>query len=221
MTLPTIAGVQSRIHTIADRPPFMIIREMAEVFGLETASLALQFKRKKDRFPEGYFFVLTPEEYRAKSRQIVETSRGNRADLEQFAFPEKGALFLLRFVTGEQADTASVMLIEAFAALREHRAGALRHEVCIDKWAYVGRSTLRQRIMAAADAGASYNDLWGRWGYSHRVLTGEIEAMRVRGYIGPMVLTPPLYVLREIEAKKAHTAVHVDDTTQLRLGLEG
>lgn len=75
--------------------------------------------------------------------------------------------------------------------------------------------------MAAAEVGDSYMDLWGRWGYSHRVLTGEIEAMRVRGYIPATALMPPLFILREIEAKKAVIAVHVEDTRQMRLGLEG
>ena len=81
MTLPTIAGVQSRIRNLPDRPPFMIIREMAEVFGLEQRNLARQFQRTKERFPEGYFFVLTPEEYREQLTKNWQTAERSRTDL--------------------------------------------------------------------------------------------------------------------------------------------
>ena len=221
MTLTTIAGVQSRIHTIDGHPPFMIIREMADALGLKADSLSKAFRRNRNKFPQGFFFVLTPEEYMKQSGQNVRTAERSRTDLEQVAFTEKGALFLLRFVTGESAEAASIMLIDAFLALRETTLLAIRHEAAIDRQEYVGKSLLRQRIMAAADAGISYVNLWGRWGYSHRVLTAEIEAMRLRGFIRPMDLTPPLYILREIEAKKAHAAVHVENTRQMRLGLGG
>lgn len=221
MTLPTIAGVQSRIYTLADRPPFMIIREMAEALGFQADSLSKAFRRNREKFPAGYFFVLTPEEYMKQSGQNVRTAERSRTDLEQFGFPEKGALFLLRFVTGDQADRASIMLIEAFADQRDTLMAAMRRELAVDRQAYINARNIRGNIEMAAREGWNFIQLQDRFGYSPKLLTMEIEAMRARGYISAMALTPPLYVLKQIEAKRAFTAVHVEDTAQLRLGLEG
>jgi hypothetical protein len=221
MALPTIAGVQARICNLTNRPPIMLADAVAEVFGTTAKRLMEQVRRNMDLFPSDFMIELTEAEFKEKSPQIAATSQGKRTDLTHYGFTEAGALMVLNVLRTAEARSAAPIVVRAFLAMREQRSDALRHERFVDKYSYVGRSALRQRIMAAADAGASYNDLWGRWGYSHRVLTGEIEAMRVRGYIGPMVLTPPLYILREIDAKKAHTALHVEDTQQLRLGLEG
>jgi hypothetical protein len=95
----------------------MIIREMAEVFGIETRNLARQFQRHKDKFPDHYYFVLTAEEYAEQLTKNWQTAERGRTDLEQYAFTEKGALFLLRFISSDQADAASILLIDAFAAM--------------------------------------------------------------------------------------------------------
>lgn len=223
MSLPTIAGVQSRIHTIADRPPFMIIREMAEVFDLEQRNLARQFQRTKDKFPAGYFFVLTPEEYREKLTTNWQTSQGSRADLEQFAFTEKGALFLLRFITGDQADACFAMLIEAFANQREAQALVLRRTAFKLESAYIGRSPMKMAIKRAAAEGWSFEQLWGWHDWPKLKLAETIEEMRALGYIPQSALFVPPYVF--IEARRvremANLKLHVDDNRQMHLGLEG
>lgn len=221
MTLPTIAGVQSRILYLPDRPAFMLAEAVAEVFGTTASNLMRQVRRNMDLFPDDFLIELTEEEYLGQLRQIGTTAERKRTDLTHFGFTEAGALMVPQILRTAEARAAAPVVIRAFLALREHRMQALSHEASIDKLEYVGKTLLRKRIMASAEAGMGYNDLWGRWGYSHRVLTAEIEAMRVRGYLGAEQLTPPLYILREIEAKKAHTAVHIEDTLQMRLGLEG
>lgn len=220
MSLPTIAGVQSRIHTIAGRPPFMIIREMAEALVVNPAALSRAFRRNREKFPSNFVFVLTAEEYRKKSGQNDQTSQGLRTDLEQVAFTEKGALFLLRFVAGERAEQASIMLIEAFADQRDTLISSMRRELAVDRQAYVGARRIRGNIAMAAREGWTFIQLQDRFGYSAKALTVEIEAMRVRGFIDTLALTPPRYVLRKIEAKHAFTAVHIEDARQMRLGLE-
>lgn len=221
MTLPTIAGVQSRIRTIADRPPFMIIREMADALGLPADTLSKAFRRNREMFPEGYFFLLTEEEYRAKSGQIVRTSQGSRADLEQFAFTEKGALFLLRFVTGEQAVRALIALIDAFADSRDGTLDRLRNAAFKDEVAYIGRSKLRLAIKLAAAEGWSFGKLWEEHDWSAPRLGREVEEMRIRGYIAQDALFVPHYVYQRRKAEAALMERHAEDERQgkLKLGL--
>lgn len=219
MTLPTIAGVQSRIHALPGRAPFMTVYDLAEFYQTTPSNLVRQVRRNIGRFPEGYIFEPNEVEIATLVSQNGLPNRINRGSV--VVFTKKGALQLSSVLTGPVADAVSVLIIDAFDALESTQAAMMQREFAFDKFSYIGKSALRQRIMAAAEVGDSYNALWGRWGYSHRVLTGEIEAMRVRGYISATALIPPLYILREIEAKKAVTQVHVDDTRQMRLGLEG
>lgn len=222
MTLPTIAGVQSRIQTIPNRPEVMLAPQLAEVFDTTAKVLMQGVRRNQNLFTEEFLIELTEEEYREKLPQIGATSQGKRHDLTHYGFTEGGCLLAASVLRTDRARQMLPIMARAFLGLREHRASSLRHEACIDKQEYIGRSNLRKRIAAAAEAGQGYTELWARWGcYSHRVLTGEIEAMRVRGYIGPDVLTTPLYIVRELEYQKAHAAMHVEDAKQLRLGLEG
>lgn len=217
MSLPTIAGVQSRIHTIPDRPPFMIIREMSQALGLETASLSRAFRRNRGKFPEGYFFVLTPEEYQEKSGQNVQTSQGSRADLEQFAFTEKGALFLLRFVTGEAADIATIALIDAFTGLRDGTMDRLRVAVFKDQVAYIGKNRMRLAIKLAAAEGWSFGKLWDEHDWSAPKLGREVEDMRIRGYIAQDALFVPHYVYQRRKSERALMEAHAEDAAQADL----
>ena len=223
MTLPTIAGVQSRIHTTSDHPPFMIIREMADALGLVPDSLSKAFRRNKAKFPEGYFFVLKPEEYMAQFGQNVRTAERARTDLEQVAFPEKGALFLLRFITGDQADTAHTMLIEAFTGQRDARALTLQRAAFKLEAAYMGRSAMKAAIKQAAADGLTFDQLWGWHDWPKLKLAETIEEMRALGYIPQHALFVPPYVFTEARRVRemANLRVHVDDNRQMHLGLEG
>lgn len=219
MTLPSIAGVQSRIHTIAERPPFMIIREMAEVLALEPVSLRKAFHRNRELFPEGYFFILKPEEYRERLGQNVSTSPGSRTDLEQFALTEKGALFLLRFVTGEQAVRAMIALIDAFADRRDGTMDRLRVAAFKDEVAYIGRSKMRLAIKLAAQEGWSFGKLWDEHDWSAPRLGREVEDMRIRGYIPQDALFVPHYVYERRKSERALMENHAEDARQGKLNL--
>lgn len=223
MTLPNILGVQSRIQHLPDHPPFMIIREMAEALGFDPASLRRTFHRNKDKFPAGYFFVLTPEEYMVQSRHFVTTAERSRTDQEQFAFTEKGVLFLLRFVTGDQADAGAIMLIEAFAGQREAIVITLRRAAFKLESAYMGRSTMKAAIKQAAADGLTFDQLWGWHDWPKLKLAETIEEMRALGYIPQTALFVPPYVFAEARRSRemANLRAHVDDNRQMHLGLEG
>lgn len=224
MTLAALAG-ETRIHTLPNRPPFMLIREIAEISGLKADSLSKQFRRHQDEFPIRYFFVLTPGEYLEKFGQIVRTSQGSRTDLGKIALTEKGAILLLSFVAKKEGRAALLNLVETLFAERDMREEALRSALVEDEAKFIGRSTIKATIKLAAIEGWSFSRLAAEVNCSMPVLIKHIQAMRLRGYIPQEAVLPPVYLLREIAEKKAKKAAFLDahehDARQLLLGLEG
>lgn len=215
MSLPTIAGVQSRIFTLPGRPPFMTADDLAEFYQTNPKNLMRQVQRNIGRFPEGFIFELTPEEYREKLRQNGTTSQGSRADLTHYGFTEKGALQLSSVLTGPVADAVSVTIIEAFLGLRDGTMDRLRVAAFKDEVAYIGRSKMRLAIKLAAEAGWSFGKLWDEHNWSAPKLGREVEDMRIRGYIPQNALFVPHYVYQRRRAEVANMDVHAEDARQL------
>ncbi len=215
MSLPTIAGVQSRIHTLPGRPPFMLARDLADFYQVQVKRIMEQVRRNPGRFPEGFIFELTEEEYREKLPQFAETSQGKRHDLTHFGFTEKGALQLSSVLTGPVADAVSVTIIEAFLGLRDGTMDRLRVAAFKDEVAYIGRSKMRLAIKLAAEAGWSFGKLWDEHNWSAPKLGREVEDMRIRGYIPQNALFVPHYVYQRRRAEVANMDVHAEDARQL------
>ncbi|MET4130707.1 ORF6N domain-containing protein [Roseovarius sp. MBR-6] len=220
ITLPANIG-RSEIHDLPDRPPFMLIREIADVVGIKLDTVQKAFRRHRGQFPEGYYFTLSEAEFSTRFGHHVRTSRGKRTDLEQVAITERGAVLLLSLMTGPDVIPARISLVDTIFNSYHAREAALRREMAIDRQECIGKKAIRQRIAAAAEVGDSYLQLYGRWQHSHRALTAEIEAMRLRGYIAPDALVPPLYILLDLQRKANSIAAEIEDTRQMRLGLEG
>lgn len=218
MTLPDIAGVQSRILHLPDRPPFMIADDLAGFYATSVANLMRQVRRNIGRFPEGFIFEMTDAEYREKSRQTGETSQGKRHDLTHFAFTEKGALQLSSVLTGPVADAVSVTIIEAFVTLRDGVAERLAIARFQDETVYVQRSRIRVAIKQAAEAGWTFGQLWGAHDWSPAKLGREIEDMRIRGYIPQHALFVPPYVFHRRNRERELMDLHAEDDRQARIG---
>lgn len=216
MSLPTIAGVQSRIHTLPGRPPFMILREIAEVFDMEVRNLSRQFHRNIERFPAGYHFILSSGEYVEQLAKIGQSAERSRTDLKQYAFTEQGALFLLRFVTGEAADAAAVSIIEAFVTLRDQERADLKRALFQDEVAFIGKSRMRLAIKLAAGEGMSFGKLAFENTWPMTRLALEVEGMRIRGFIPRDALLVPEYVLMHRRREMARMHQHVRDGQTVR-----
>lgn len=224
MTLPALAG-ETRIHTLPNRPQFMLVAEIAEFLGVPTRNVQRQFLRNKEHFPEGSWFLLTPDEYREKSAIILQTSQGKRTDVEQYGLTEIGVLYLTRFLKGGDAHAAAAALITSIMQRHDAEREALRSALIEDEAKFIGRSTIKATIKLAALEGWSFARLAEEVTCSMPVLIRHLQAMRLRGYIPQEVLLPPVYVLRQIAERKAQKAGHLEshehDARQLLLGLEG
>ena len=219
-TIPTIADIQSQIHTLPGRPPIMIAADVAEMFETSPKNFLKQVRGNLDLFTPEMMIELTSEEMERSWRFQSANFQGKRTDLTKLGFTEQGVMMAATLMRSKRAKQMVQVIVCAFIEQREATITAMRHEFAITKQEYIGKIKIRQQIVAAASEGVGYVTLHGRWDYGHRLLVAEIEAMRVRGYIPQDALTPPLFILRKLEAAKTFIAVHVEDTHQMRLGLE-
>ena len=112
-------NVQNRIFTIRGQQ-VMIDRDLADMYHVETKNLNLSVKRNIERFPDGFRFQLTEEEYKSLRLQF-ETSkekRGGRRYLP-FVFTEQGVSMLSAVLRSKTAVKISVQIIQAFVEMRK------------------------------------------------------------------------------------------------------
>lgn len=58
----TVKVIGRKIMNLPDRPPFMLDKDLAEIYGTKTERINQQVKRNSGRFPEDFVFQLTKEE---------------------------------------------------------------------------------------------------------------------------------------------------------------
>ena len=212
MTLPTIAGVQSRIHTLPGRPPFMTVYDLAEFYQVTPHRIMEQVRRNIGRFPEGFIFDLSDEEKTSLVTQNARPNKVNRGVL--VGFTEFGALQLSSVLTGPIADAVSVTIIRAFLGLRDGTMDRLRVAAFKDEVSYIGRSRMRLAIKLAAEAGWTFGKLWDEHDWSAPKLGREVEDMRIRGYIQQQALFVPHYVYQRRKSERALMERHAEDAGQ-------
>jgi hypothetical protein len=212
MTLPTIAGVQSRIHSLPGRPPFMTVYDLAEFYQVTPHTIMKAVRRNIGRFPDGFIFDLTDEEVDALVAQNGRPNKVNRGVL--VGFTEMGALQLSSVLTGPVADAVSVIIIRAFLQLRDGTMDRLRVAAFKDEVAYIGRSKMRLAIKLAAAEGWTFGKLWDEHDWSAARLGREVEDMRIRGYIPQGALFVPHYVYQRRKSERALMEAHADEAAQ-------
>jgi len=96
----------------------MLDRDLAELYGVETKVLNQAVKRNKDRFPEKFCFLLNNREMQNLKSQFVTSSWGGKRK-NSTAFTELGVAMLAGVLKSETAVKISIMIIEAFVAMRK------------------------------------------------------------------------------------------------------
>jgi len=120
--------IKSRIYTIRGQQ-VMLDEDLAAFFKVETRFINQAVKRNIARFPEGFVFKLTKEEYLdLKSQYVIPkglrfqngTSRlehGGRRHLP-YVFTEQGVAMLSGLLRSDIAVKVSIQIINAFVAMR-------------------------------------------------------------------------------------------------------
>ena len=98
-------------HAILDK-------SVAELYGVETKRVNEAVKNNPDKFPEGYVFELSTEEWdNLKSNFSTSNWGGTRKTPK--AFTEKGLYMLATILNGERATQTTIAIIEAFAKMKD------------------------------------------------------------------------------------------------------
>ncbi len=104
----------------------MIDRDLAELYGVETKVLNQAVKRNIERFPERFMFQLTKDEMlllESCSRSQIVTlnekrGRGSNIKYLPYVFTEQGVAMLASVLKSDAAIQTSIMIMDAFVALR-------------------------------------------------------------------------------------------------------
>lgn len=112
-----IKQVESRIIIIRDTQ-VILDRDVAELYGVETRAINQAVKRNSERFPDGYIFQLTSDEYENLKSQSVTSSWGGVRKIPN-AFTEKGLYMLATVLRSPLAADTTLSIIETFSKLRQ------------------------------------------------------------------------------------------------------
>jgi len=98
----------------------MLDRDLAELYGVETAQLKRQVRRNVDRFPEDFMFVLSKEEFENWRCQFG-TSKEIKIGLRYrpMVFTEQGVAMLSSVLNSKRAIQVNIQIMRAFTKLRE------------------------------------------------------------------------------------------------------
>ena len=123
--IPAMGGdeaIRSRIFTVRG-VQVMLDSDLARLYNVATGTFNQAVKRNIERFPEGFRFQLSREEYRVLLSQFViaKTSgaetRGGR-QLLPYVFTEQGVAMLTGILRSDIAIQASIRIMNAFVAMR-------------------------------------------------------------------------------------------------------
>ena len=97
----------------------MLVRDLAELYGVPTKALKQAVKRNTDRFPEDFMFLLTPQELMEWRSQFV-TSKADRMGLRYapMAFTEQGVAMLSTVLSSPRAIQVNIAIMRAFVQFR-------------------------------------------------------------------------------------------------------
>ncbi len=179
-TLFDIAGIQARIFHLPNRPPFMTVFGVAELYSSSPKRINEQVKRNPVRFPERYAFRLTEAEEQEMMTQNASSFGKKRADLRPLVFTHGGANMLASVLRGPVADEMAVAINDAFTEMEmkaiaeaNHMLGKLRTDILAKKPIYV-------RIKDASERGLHIDTLWREANYpKHKLETAVREMVKL------------------------------------------
>jgi len=136
------------IHTVRGER-VVLDSDLAAIYGVSTSAFNQAVNRNLRRFPEGFAFVLSREEFANLRSQIATSSlmsqivtsssgHGGRRKLPR-VFTEHGALMAASILNSDQAIAMSVYVIRAFVEMREQ---LLSHTEILKQLALMDRTLL-------------------------------------------------------------------------------
>jgi len=192
-TLFDVSGIRARIHILPERLPFLIGRDVAEIYGTEYRRLTEAVRRNPERFPSDFAFHLEPEEAE-RLPQNAATSPGKRVDVRPFVFTHIGAYALSGVLKTQVAAQMSVVIHRAFAE-QEARAVREAKRMLLKLRTDISKKPIYTWIKNYVEAGFSFEQLWRDTNYSRPKLEQAAREMLAQGLIPhlPAGMQPDLF----------------------------
>jgi hypothetical protein len=96
----------------------MLDRDLAELYGVETAQLKRAVRRNRDRFPDDFMFELSKSELDNLRCQFG-TSNWGGTRYTPFAFTEQGVAMLSSVLNSDHAIGVNIAIMRTFTRLRK------------------------------------------------------------------------------------------------------
>lgn len=110
-------SIRTKIYEI-DGKRVMLDFDLAALYNVETKHVNQAVRRNLNRFPEDFYFQLSPEAHNNLKSQFVTSSWGGKRKLPM-AFTEHGIAMLASVLRSETAIRMNLAIIRTFIALRE------------------------------------------------------------------------------------------------------
>ena len=97
----------------------MLDRDLAELYGVDTAMLKRQVRRNKERFPDDFMFELNDKEVKALVCHFGIPSKSYFGGALPFAFTEQGVSMLSSVLNSKRAIAVNIQIMRTFAQMRQ------------------------------------------------------------------------------------------------------
>lgn len=180
-TLFDVSGIQARIFTLPNRPPFLIAADLAEVYGTRIDALTQAVRRNPERFPEDFLFTFTEAETEHLKTQSVLSTKANRA--LPVGYTHAGALMLSAVLKTPTAAQVSVIIHRAFAAIEQASLSEVRYLLVKLRTEELTRKRIRMQVVAGMTAGHGFEGIRRMGNYSGPALALAIRECLALGLI--------------------------------------
>lgn len=119
--------IASKIQTLPNRPPFMLDRDLAVVYGTTTRRINEAVKRNPDRFPDDFVFRLSDEEAESCNYVVADCDhiKKRRKDNLPYAFSREGCNMLSAVLNTPVAVARSIQIMRAFSAMERGESASV------------------------------------------------------------------------------------------------
>ena len=115
------SSVESKVLLLRGQQ-VILNNDIAELYGVKTKEINQAVKNNPEKFPQGYVFELSVDDWTALRSKILtlnESRRGEHTKYLPTAFTEKGLYMLATILKSKRATETTIEIVETFAKLRE------------------------------------------------------------------------------------------------------
>lgn len=118
----TVQAIQGKIIHLPNRPPFMLAKDLADIYETVPKQITQAVRRNPQRFPADFCFELSPDEISGLQNEARLSRQATES--KQLGFTRFGANMLSAVLKSEAAAARSVQIMRAFSELEEAGAKA-------------------------------------------------------------------------------------------------